>query len=340
MATHANKTSPQAPANTHSKKLVRKFLLDYQNHLTHELSTFDGNGQFIEDEWQRENLGYGKTRVITNGDYFEQGGVNFSEIHGDNPPPSLLGRIPELEGQDFWGAGVSLVLHPINPFCPTVHLNYRYFEAGPVWWFGGGCDLTPYYAFAEDCTHWHQTIKSTMDQHDKNYYPAFKYWCDEYFFNHHRNESRGIGGSFYDNLNGNPGLILHNDYARKSEDSSHPALKLTAEAKSWDQLFAFQQDNANSFLKAYLPIAEKRRAQAYSEQEREFQLYRRGRYVEFNLLHDRGTLFGIQSNGRTESILMSLPPLVRWKYNFTPEPGSREEALTQQFLKKHINWIK
>jgi coproporphyrinogen III oxidase len=323
--------------NIDSKNLVRNFLLNYQNKLTKQLSILDGKKNFIEDTWQRDHLGHGITRVISNGDYFEQGGVNFSEIHGENPPPSLLGRMPELENHSFWGAGVSLVLHPINPFCPTVHLNYRYFEAGPVWWFGGGCDLTPYYPFKEDCIHWHQTIKATMDKHDKNYYPAFKYWCDEYFYNHHRKESRGIGGSFYDHLNGNAGVIIKDDYARKSE-TNHPALHLTTHTKTWDDIFALQQDNANCFLDAYTPIANKRRSIKYNHAQRQFQLYRRGRYVEFNLLHDRGTTFGIQSNGRTESILMSLPPLVRWEYNFKAEPGSPEEDLTKNYLHRHIDW--
>lgn len=318
---------------------VCDFLRHYQNTLTQELENVDGGAHFIEDAWQRDNLGYGMTRVIKNGDLFEQGGVNFSAIRGDTPPKSLLGRMPELAGVPFWGAGVSLVLHPKNPYCPTAHLNYRYFEAGNVWWFGGGCDLTPYYAFREDCRHWHSTIKQTMDQHDPHFYPAFKYWCDEYFYNHHRGETRGIGGSFYDHLNGDAGVLIKPDYARQSEQGSHAALSLQQAEKSWEALFSFQQANAHAFLPAYLPIIQRRRQMPYTDQQRQFQLYRRGRYVEFNLLHDRGTLFGIKSNGRIESILMSLPPLVRWEYGYEPAVGSPEAELTEVFLKRHQNWV-
>jgi len=327
------------PPNANSKEMVRVFMKKFQNELTSKLEDFDGDASFKEDCWERKQLGSGVTRVISNGDYFEQGGVNFSEIAGERPPESLLGRMPQLDGYPFWGVGVSLVLHPKNPFCPTVHMNYRYFQAGPIWWFAGGADLTPYYPFKEDCVYWHQQLKTAMDKHDPNFYPAFKYWCDEYFYNHHREESRGIGGTFYDYFNGQPGLLVKTDYARKSETKTHPALELKHEGKTWEDTFAFQQDNASVFLKAYLPIAEKRRLMNYEDEHRQFQLYRRGRYVEFNLLHDRGTVFGIQSKGRTESILMSLPPLVRWEYNYTPSPNSAEEDLTKNYLRRHIDWL-
>jgi len=332
-----NALSPVKDENSQSK--IREFLLQFQNDLTTKLGDFDGKEAFKEDAWQRSYLGHGRTRVISGGDYFEQGGVNYSEIGGDVVPPSLVGRMPGLEGQPFWGAGVSLVLHPINPFCPTTHVNYRYFEAGPHWWFAGGADLTPFYPFREDCVHWHQTLKAAMDKHDDNYYPAFKYWCDEYFFNHHRNEARGIGGTFYDYQNGCSGTLIKEDYARKSELKTHPQLKLSQQEKSWSDLFAFHQDNASAFLDAYLPIAARRRDSPWGDIERQFQLYRRGRYVEFNLLYDRGTVFGLESKGRTESILMSLPPLVRWQYNYLPENGSREDDLTKNYLHRHIDWL-
>lgn len=324
----------------HSKALVREYLRQYQDTLTQALEKLDGKAHFIEDAWTRDSLGHGRTRVIAAGDYFEQGGVNFSEINGTKVPASLLGQHPTLEGHSFWGAGVSLVLHPLNPHCPTVHLNYRYFEAGPVWWFGGGADLTPYYPYQEDCVHWHQCYKQTMDKHDPNYYPAFKYWCDEYFYNHHRGETRGIGGTFYDYLDGRAGQLVKRDVARQSEQGQHAALSLTQSAKKWDALFQFQQDNAATFLRAYLPIAAQRRTLTWTEQQRQFQLYRRGRYVEFNLLHDRGTLFGLQSKGRVESILMSLPPLVRWQYNYMPEAGSAEATLTETYLHRGIDWTR
>lgn len=321
-----------------SKKIIRAFMKSYQDTLTTELSHFDGN-TFKEDNWTRSELGQGRTRVIEQGDFFEQGGVNFSEIRGKQAPASLIGQIPELKGHGFWGAGVSLVLHPHNPYCPTVHVNYRYFEAGPIWWFGGGADLTPYYPYLEDCIHWHKTLKQAMDAHDPQYYPAFNYWCDEYFYNHHRDEARGIGGTFYDYMDGQEGLLIKADYARHSEQGDHQALQLTQQQKSWQTVFDFHQDNANAFLKAYLPIAQQRRHTPFGERERQFQLYRRGRYVEFNLLHDRGTVFGLQSKGRVESILMSLPPLVRWQYGYTPEVGSAEEALTKYYLHRHVDWL-
>lgn len=312
--------------------------MDYQDTLTQALNALDNQATFIEDPWQQDGLGHGRTRVIRNGSFFEQGGVNFSEIQKDQAPPSLLGQHPELNEQPFWGAGVSMVLHPINPHCPTAHLNYRYFEAGSVWWFGGGCDLTPYYPYFDDCQHWHRTLKNTMDSHIPKAYDAYKYWCDEYFFNHHRNETRGIGGTFYDKLNGLPGPFIKQDYARQSEQTNAEALSLAMPALSWEQLFAFHQDNATSFLDAYLPIANRRQNTPWNDAQRQFQLYRRGRYVEFNLLHDRGTAFGLQSKGRVESILMSMPPLARWEYQYQPPPNSPELALTQTYLHRGIDW--
>jgi len=322
-----------------SRTIILNFMRQYQDNLTEELSCFDGKSTFKEDNWSYSNQGQGRTRSIREGGYFEQGSVNFSEIFSNKAPVSLLNQIPEIEGHELWGAGVSVILHPRNPYCPTAHLNYRYFEAGPIWWFAGGADLTPYYPCLEDCVHWHKTLKNTMDAHDPNYYSAFNYWCNEYYYNHHRNETRGIGGTFYDYLNGKEGLLIKNDHARRSEQGGHDALQLTQAAKSWDEIFHFHQDNANVFLKAYLPIGEKRRKTQWSDQQRQFQLYRRGRYVEFNLLYDRGTEFGLQSKGRMESILSSLPPLVRWQYDCTPEAGSVEESLTTRYLHRHIDWL-
>ncbi len=335
--TAARQPCPTPPQN--AREQVKDFLLQFQNKLTSTLEAIDSQKTFLEDRWQRETLGNGITRVIQDGQVFEQGGVNFSEVHGKQLPASLLQHHPQLENQPFWAAGVSLVLHPINPHCPTVHLNYRYFESGNLWWFGGGSDLTPYYAYKEDCQHWHRTIKQAMDRFDPNFYPAFSFWCDEYFYNHHRNECRGIGGTFYDYLNTNSQLLIPNDTALKSADKQHSAFGLQTKPHSWETLFAFQQSNANAFFDAYLPICQQRCQLEWTEDQRQFQLYRRGRYVEFNLLHDRGTLFGIQSNGRIESILMSLPPLVRWEYNYTPKAGSPEALLTTDYLVRYQNWV-
>ncbi len=327
------------PPSTQSRELVIGFLKDYQDRLTQALETLDGGSTFNEDTWEKSGLGEGRTRVLSGGSLIEQGGVNFSHIQGQEPPASLLGHKPELQGHPFWGAGVSLIIHPHNPFCPTVHLNYRYFEAGPIWWFAGGCDLTPYYPFLDDCRHWHETLKRPLDSHDPHAYEAFKYWCDEYFYNHHRQETRGVGGIFYDYQDGQPGLLVKPDHGRHSEQGDAPALTLMQGNKTWDEMFAFQQANANAFFAAYRPIVERRREHPWTEKERDFQLYRRGRYVEFNLLHDRGTLFGLQSKGRVESILMSLPPLVRWQYDFKADVGSPEALLTEKYLHRHIDWI-
>ena len=317
-------------------KVIREFLHYYHDLLTAELNALDGQAKFVEDAWQKPGLGFGRTRVMKDGALFEQAGVSFSDISGNKIPQSLLGQYPDLAGEQYWGAGVSMVLHPKNPYCPTAHLNFRYFEAGPIWWFGGGCDLTPYYPEVADCQHWHNTFKQAMDKHDHNAYPAFKYWCDEYFYNHHRNETRGIGGVFYDYQNGAQGSLLKADMARKSEQEN--AHNWQQASKSWSQVFAFQHDTAMAFPRAYWPIIAKYRDKAWTEAERDFQLYRRGRYVEFNLLHDRGTLFGLQSKGRVESILMSMPPLARWEYCFKTSDNSPEADLTSKFLVRGIDW--
>lgn len=274
-----------------------------QDSICTHISELDGEQTFKEDAWEREEGGGGRSRVLTEGRVFERAGVNSSEIFGTNLPPSILQQRPDAAGHEYYVTGTSLVLHPLNPYIPTVHLNYRYFEAGPVWWFGGGSDLTPYYGFREDATHFHHTLKTACDLHDPGYYPKFKQWCDEYFYVKHRQEPRGVGGIFFDYL-----------------------------SSDWEKVFAFVQSCAGAFLSAYLPIVQARQSMNYTERERKFQLYRRGRYVEFNLVHDRGTLFGLQTQGRIESILMSLPPLVRWEYNYHPEPGTPEAELYEVFL--------
>jgi coproporphyrinogen III oxidase len=269
------------------------------------------------------------------GGLFEQGGVNFSEVEGDRLPPSIVNQRPEAEGQSWFAVGTSMVLHPRNPYVPTVHLNYRYFEAGPVWWFGGGADLTPYYPFLEDARHFHRTLKQACDSVDPVFYPVFKPWCDEYFFLRHRGETRGVGGIFYD-YQDEAGVLY------KGQEPQGPAAAAGAAAgavpHSWDQLLALATACGNAFLPSYVPIVERRRDLPWGERERQFQLYRRGRYVEFNLVFDRGTIFGLQTNGRTESILMSLPPLVRWEYGYQVEPGSREALLTDVFTRPQ-NWF-
>jgi len=276
--------------------------------------------------------------VIKEGDLFEQGGVNFSEVFGTQLPSSILKQRPEAEGHEFFATGTSMVLHPRHPYVPTVHLNYRYFEAGPVWWFGGGADLTPYYPFAEDAVHFHQTLKNSCDHHHQEYYPIFKRWCDEYFYIKHRQENRGIGGIFFDYQDGQGELYRGPDPEGKAGQYSSELGAI--EPRSWEDLFAFVQDCGNAFLPAYTPIAKERRQIDYGERERNFQLYRRGRYVEFNLVYDRGTIFGLQTKGRIESILMSLPPLVRWEYCYHPEPNTPEAELYDVFLKPQdwVNW--
>jgi coproporphyrinogen III oxidase len=294
---------------------IKNYLLTLQERLCTAFAEEDGKQSFQEDEWQREQGGGGRSRVLSNGAVFEQAGVNFSQVYGAKLPASATAQRPELAGRSFQAMGVSLVIHPLNPYVPTSHANLRFFIAEkpdqePVWWFGGGFDLTPYYGFEEDAIHWHRTAKAACDPFGEELYARYKDWCDNYFFLKHRNEPRGVGGLFFDDLN------------------------------QWDfeTCFAFLQSIGNHYLPAYLPIVKKRKAIPYGERERDFQLYRRGRYVEFNLVYDRGTLFGLQSGGRTESILMSLPPLVKWRYNWQPEPGSPEAKLYDVFLKPKA-WV-
>ncbi|MBN7821861.1 oxygen-dependent coproporphyrinogen oxidase [Bowmanella sp. Y26] len=294
---------------------VKQFLLGLQNSICQTLELVDGKGNFVEDNWQREEGGGGRTRVMRKGQVIEQGGVNFSHVFGTQLPPSATAARPELAGRSFQAMGVSLVIHPHNPFVPTSHANVRFFVAekdgeAPVWWFGGGFDLTPFYPFREDVQHWHNVARNLCLPFGDDVYPKYKQWCDDYFFLKHRNETRGVGGLFFDDLN----------------------------EWGFEKSFAFMQAVGNGYLDAYVPIIENRKQMPFGEQEREFQLYRRGRYVEFNLVYDRGTLFGLQTGGRTESILMSMPPLARWEYDYTPLPGSREEQLYQHYLKP-VDWL-
>lgn len=294
---------------------VKDYLLSLQNRITAELEHLDGTQVFVEDPWQRPGGGGGRSRVLKGGDVFEQAGVGFSHVFGDRLPPSASKERPDLAGSSFQALGVSLVLHPQNPYVPTTHANFRFFCAGdtddkPLWWFGGGYDLTPYYPFMDDVVHWHQTARDACDTLSKDAYRRYKKWCDEYFFLPHRNETRGVGGIFFDDLS----------------------------TPDFERCFDFVQVAGNSFLKAYTPIVERRHKHRFGQRQRNFQLYRRGRYVEFNLIYDRGTLFGLQSGGRTESILMSLPPQVRWDYGWTPEPGSEEEKLYLNYLAPH-DWL-
>ena len=289
---------------------VKSYLMDLQDRICAGLEALDGEARFAEDAWTREGGGGGRTRVLAEGAVFEQAGVNFSHVHGTELPPSATAARPELAGRGFQAIGVSLVIHPRNPHVPTSHANVRFFiaereDAEPVWWFGGGYDLTPYYGYEEDCVHWHRTARAACAPFGDDWYPRYKRWCDEYFFLRHRNEPRGVGGLFFDDL-------------------SEP---------DFDTAFRFLQAVGDSYLQAYGPIVERRRDTPFGERERDFQLYRRGRYVEFNLVYDRGTLFGLQTGGRTESILMSLPPLVKWRYNWAPEPGTPEARLYSDFLR-------
>ena len=296
---------------------VRDYLLGLQDHICQQLEIVDGQEKFVEDAWERTDglAGGGRTRVLNDGAVFEQGGVNFSHVRGTSMPASATANRPELAGRSFEAIGVSLVIHPKNPFAPTSHANVRFFIAEkegeePIWWFGGGYDLTPYYGFEEDAIHWHQTAKNACDPFGDDVYPKLKKWCDDYFYLKHRDETRGAGGLFFDDLY--EGGFKH--------------------------CFAFLQSVGNSYIDAYVPIVKRRKDTSYGERERNFQLYRRGRYVEFNLVYDRGTLFGLQSGGRTESILMSLPPLVKWRYNWQPEPGTDEAKLYEVFLKPQ-DWL-
>ncbi len=291
------------------KQAVLEFLLEFQNHACEGFESVGESLKFVEESWQREKGGGGKTRVIANGSVFEKGGVNFSHVFGDSLPPSASANRPELAGRSFEALGVSIVMHPDNPFVPTSHANVRFFvaeKAGekPVWWFGGGFDLTPYYGFEEDCVSWHQAAQSACNPFGDNVYSDYKKWCDDYFFLPHRNEPRGIGGLFFDDLN----------------------------AWGFDRSFEFIQTVGRTYLKAYRDIVNRRKGIEFTAKHKYFQRHRRGRYVEFNLVYDRGTLFGLQSGGRTESILMSLPPEVNWSYDFKPEPQSEEARLLEVFL--------
>ncbi|MCU0550674.1 MAG: oxygen-dependent coproporphyrinogen oxidase [Leptolyngbya sp. Prado105] len=339
----SNKTeTTQALPPQDSRERVSQWLKTFQDQVCKGLEAVDGEATFREDSWTRPEGGGGRSRVMREGRVFEQGGVNFSEVWGKDLPPSILVQRPEAKGHSFYATGTSMVLHPRNPYIPTVHLNYRYFEAGPVWWFGGGIDLTPYYPFEEDVIHFHKTLKNACDEHHPEYYPTFKLWCDEYFYLKHRNETRGVGGIFFDYQDTQgvlypifyPGSQMDTQAAQRSQEVG------AVQGRTWEDLFAFIQSCGNAFLPAYTPIAEKRKNTEYGDRERQFQLYRRGRYVEFNLVYDRGTIFGLQTNGRTESILMSLPPMVRWEYGYEPEAGTPEARLYDTFLKPQdwINW--
>ncbi len=318
-----------------SRGRARDLLRNLQESICAGLEAVDRDGRFQEESWERPEGGGGRSRVLKAGRIFEQGGVNFSEVHGAELPPSILNQRPEAKGHPWFAVGTSMVLHPRSPWVPTVHLNYRYFEAGPVWWFGGGADLTPYYPFLEDARHFHRTLKGACDAVDPLYYTVFKPWCDEYFFLKHRGETRGVGGIFYDYQDAGGGLYKGGDSTGVAADVSRTVSPIP---QDWDKLFRLAQSCGEAFLPSYVPILERRAALPWGERERQFQLYRRGRYVEFNLVFDRGTIFGLQTNGRTESILMSLPPLVRWEYGYSPESGSREALLTELFTRPQ-NWL-
>ena len=294
---------------------VRAYFLELQDRVCSALEDEEAGSRFHRDPWERGEAGGGITRILVDGDVFEQAGVGFSHIRGASLPPSSTARRPELAGRAFTAMGVSVVVHPRNPHVPTSHMNLRHLvatggDSPPVWWFGGGFDLTPYYGYRDDCEHWHRTALAACAPFGDDVYPRLKAECDAYFFLKHRNEPRGIGGLVFDDLDG----------------------------WGFTRSFDFVRRVGRAYLDAYLPIVRRRRAIAYDEREREFQLYRRGRYVEFNLLQDRGTLFGLQSGGRTESILMSLPPRVRWRYDWRPEPGTREAELYDVYLKPK-EWV-
>jgi len=297
------------------KLAVKAFLLQLQEQICAALERSDGSAGFVEDSWERAEGGGGRSRVLTKGAVFEQAGVNFSHVFGDKMPASATAHRPELAGRRFEAMGVSLVIHPNNPYVPTSHANVRFFIAekdgeDPVWWFGGGFDLTPFYPFEEDVRHWHQVAFDCCAPFGADVYPKYKAWCDEYFYLKHRGETRGVGGLFFDDLN-------HWGFERS---------------------FAFMRCVGEAFINAYQPIVERRKQTPFKDVQRQFQLYRRGRYVEFNLVFDRGTLFGLQSGGRTESILMSMPPLVRWEYGFVPAEGSAEALLYQRYLQPQ-DWL-
>ncbi len=296
------------------QSVVERFIA-LQGEISSVLEGVDGGKKFIEDAWTHANGGGGRSRVLEGGAVFEKAGVNFSHVKGDALPASASAERGEIAGKPFEACGVSLVVHPLNPFVPTSHMNVRLFIAdpeseSPVWWFGGGYDLTPYYLEEEDCVHWHQTARDVCDQFDPAYYPKFKEWCDQYFYLKHRNEPRGIGGLFFDDFTDG----------------------------GFERAFSFVSAVGQSYIDAYLPIVRKRRDAPYNDRHRAFQAYRRGRYVEFNLVFDRGTIFGLQSGGRTESILMSLPPIEQWRYNWHPEPGSPEQKLYDVFSEPR-DWL-
>ena len=297
-----------------STQPVEAYLQTLQDRICATLGAIDGNA-FREDRWQRPEGGGGRSRVLEGGSVFEKAGINFSKVYGAGLPPSATAHRPELAGRDFEALGVSLVIHPLNPYVPTSHANVRFFiarkpDADPVWWFGGGFDLTPYYGFDEDAVHWHHVAREACIPFGDDVYPCYKKWCDDYFYLKHRNEPRGIGGLFFDDLN----------------------------AWGFERCFDFMQSIGDHYLPAYVPIVERRKNHHYGERERDFQLYRRGRYVEFNLVYDRGTLFGLQSGGRTESILMSLPPQVSWRYDWHPPAGTPEAQLYERFLQPR-DWL-
>ncbi|MEC7226532.1 MAG: oxygen-dependent coproporphyrinogen oxidase [Candidatus Latescibacterota bacterium] len=297
------------------KDAVKQYLLGLQDAVCTAIEGEDGRATFLEDAWDRPQGGGGRSRVLAEGAYIEKAGVNFSHVKGDKLPPSASAQRPELAGRGFEAMGVSLIVHPHNPYVPTSHANVRFFIAtkegeAPVWWFGGGFDLTPFYGFREDAVHWHRTAKAACTPFGADLYSRYKAWCDEYFFLKHRQEPRGVGGLFFDDVN-------EGGFAKS---------------------FEFMRSVGDHYWKAYGPILARRKETPYGERERDFQLYRRGRYVEFNLVYDRGTLFGLQSGGRTESILVSMPPLVRWEYDWQPEPGSPESALYEVFLQPR-DWV-
>ncbi|SDB24169.1 coproporphyrinogen oxidase [Pseudidiomarina indica] len=294
---------------------VNAYLTELQDRICHALEQADGDGRFQEDPWHRPGGGGGRSRVLRDGAVIEQGGVGYSHVFGEQMPASATAHRPELAGRNFNACGVSLVIHPRNPYIPTSHANVRFFiaekeGAEPVWWFGGGFDLTPFYPFDEDIKHWHQVAYDALKPFGDELYPKFKQWCDDYFWLRHRDETRGVGGLFFDDLN----------------------------ERGFEESFAIMRAVGDAYLEAYLPIIARRKDTPYGERERDFQLYRRGRYVEFNLVWDRGTLFGLQTGGRTESILMSMPPLVRWEYGYEPEPNSPEARLYTDYLRPR-DWL-
>ncbi|MFV0278490.1 MAG: oxygen-dependent coproporphyrinogen oxidase [Parahaliea sp.] len=301
---------------TEQVEWAKTYFIALQERICKALATEDGKATFAVDEWHRQSGGGGVSRVLAEGAVFEKAGVNFSHVHGEVLPPSATASRPELIGRSYQALGVSLVVHPRNPYVPTSHANVRLFVAekpgsAPVWWFGGGYDLTPFYGNRRDCQHWHQVASEICKPFGEDIYEQFSRWCDEYFYLRHRGEQRGVGGLFFDDLN----------------------------RWDFDTCFAFVRAVGDSYVDAYLPIVQRRRDTPWGERERQFQLYRRGRYVEFNLVFDRGTLFGLQSGGRTEAILMSMPPLVRWEYDYQPEPDTPEAELTEFYLQQR-NWLR